>query len=62
VHHKNFRAADDSVIAAEHNPATELGWAEIIWRKVRRTSSNSKESKRDSQWAPQEVFFSALPR
>jgi hypothetical protein len=34
--YKNFRAADDSVIAAEHNPATELGWAEIIWRKVRR--------------------------
>ena len=34
--YKNFTPGDDRVISAEHHKATELGWLEIVWRKVRR--------------------------
>jgi hypothetical protein len=34
--YKNFVSADTKPISAEHKKATELGWLEIVWRKVRR--------------------------
>jgi hypothetical protein len=35
-HYKNFVASDKRVISAEHDKAAELGWLDIVWRKVRR--------------------------
>ena len=34
--YKDFVSSDNRVISAEHNKAVELGWPEIVWRKVRR--------------------------
>ena len=34
--YKNSTSDDNRVISAEHNKAAELGWLEIVWRKVRR--------------------------
>lgn len=34
--YKNFTSGDSRVIRAQHNKAKELGWTEIVWRKIRR--------------------------